>query len=119
MVGDPKQAIFMWNGADPKYLDLFAKDFNAKTIELQENFRSARSIVAAAKQLDPQYSVDGVLPLEGVVEVQRCEDESGEAQFVLEKIEELCEDSHPDVEKSNFIRELRNNREIAGLLFVK
>lgn len=98
MVGDPKQAIFMWNGAHPKYLDLFAKDFKADTIELKENFRSARSIVTAAKQLDPQYTVDGVLALDGLVEVECCEDEIDEAQFVLDKIEELREKNHQDVE---------------------
>jgi DNA helicase-2/ATP-dependent DNA helicase PcrA len=26
IVGDPKQAIYVWNGADPKYLDLFQRD---------------------------------------------------------------------------------------------
>ncbi|GAG76222.1 unnamed protein product, partial [marine sediment metagenome] len=55
MVGDPKQAIFMWNGAHPKYLDLFLRDFSARKIELQENFRSARSIVDAAKKLNAEY----------------------------------------------------------------
>ena len=45
MVGDPKQAIYVWNGADPKYLDLFERDFGAKKITLTENFRSRRTVV--------------------------------------------------------------------------
>lgn len=98
MVGDPKQAIFMWNGADPKYLDLFERDFRAKTIGLQENFRSAKSVVDAAKRLDPAYDVEGVLPIEGVVEVVECEDEESEACFVLETLNELVTHGHPDVE---------------------
>ena len=36
MVGDPKQAIYVWNGADPKYLDLFQRDFKAEKITLTE-----------------------------------------------------------------------------------
>nr|VFJ48489.1 MAG: DNA helicase-2 / ATP-dependent DNA helicase PcrA [Candidatus Kentron sp. FM]VFJ48664.1 MAG: DNA helicase-2 / ATP-dependent DNA helicase PcrA [Candidatus Kentron sp. FM]VFK08173.1 MAG: DNA helicase-2 / ATP-dependent DNA helicase PcrA [Candidatus Kentron sp. FM] len=38
MVGDPKQAIFQWNGAHPKYLDLFERDFSAKKIELSDSW---------------------------------------------------------------------------------
>ena len=98
MVGDPKQAIFTWNGAHPKYLDLFANDFGAQTIELEENFRSAQSIVSAAKRLDAKYTVDGVLPLQGDVEITPCEDEAKEAQFVLDKIQALRQKNHPDVE---------------------
>ena len=98
MVGDPKQAIFMWNGAHPKYLDLFEKDFNAKKVVLRENFRSASLIVDAAQRLDSDYSVDGVLAVEGIVDVSRCEDETEEAQFILDKIEELRADGHSDVE---------------------
>jgi DNA helicase-2/ATP-dependent DNA helicase PcrA len=98
MVGDPKQAIFMWNGAHPKYLDLFAKDFDARTIVLQENFRSARLIVSAAKKLDSKYSVDGVLAVEGVVDINGCESEADEAVFVADKIDQLRSNGHPDVE---------------------
>ena len=59
MVGDPKQAIFVWNGANPKYLDLFERDFGARNISLNENFRSSRVVVKAAKALIPEYEIDG------------------------------------------------------------
>lgn len=98
MVGDPKQAIFMWNGAHPKYLDLFKADFSAKAIELKENFRSAKTIVSAARKLDPTYSVDGVLALDGCVDVVQCEDEIKEAEFVVDTLGELAEKGHADVE---------------------
>ncbi|MBA2114076.1 ATP-dependent DNA helicase PcrA [Planctomycetes bacterium FF15] len=98
MVGDPKQAIFMWNGAHPKYLELFESDFSAKRVELQENFRSSAAVVAAARKLNDDYSVEGVLPVEGVVQVDECEDEEDEAKFILTTIQELCEHGHPDVE---------------------
>lgn len=98
MVGDPKQAIFMWNGAHPKYLDLFVADYGAKKIELQENFRSSRAVVEAAKQLNDEYCVEGILPIEGLVEVVKCENEEEEAEFVLATIGDLVANGHPDVE---------------------
>lgn len=98
MVGDPKQAIFMWNGAHPKYLDLFEANFSAKKIELRENFRSSRTVVEAAKTLNDEYSVEGTLPIEGLVQVVECDDEETEADFILETIDELVSNGHPDVE---------------------
>lgn len=98
MVGDPKQAIFMWNGAHPKYLDLFESDFSAKKIELQENFRSSRAVVNAAKKLNVEYSVEGILPIQGSIEIIACEDEEAEAQFVHETIEHLVANGHHDLE---------------------
>jgi DNA helicase II / ATP-dependent DNA helicase PcrA len=98
MVGDPKQAIYVWNGADPKYLDLFQRDFKAKKIELTENFRCSKAVVEAARRLDSSYTVEGQLPIQGAVELIECEDEASEAQAVVEKIQSLGSTGHPDVE---------------------
>ncbi len=98
MVGDPKQAIYVWNGADPVYLDRFTKEFNAKVIELTENYRCSEAVVKAAKALDDSYLVEGQLPIKGLVETVRLADEQDEAQFVSDKIQSLCETGHPDVE---------------------
>ncbi len=98
LVGDPKQAIFMWNGAHPKYLEKFQQDFDAKVVELGENYRSASRIVDAAKVLSPSYKVEGVLPITGVVEVNRLQDEGTEAKFILGRLSELMHSGHPDVE---------------------
>jgi len=98
MVGDPKQAIYVWNGADPKYLDLFERDFKAKKIDLTENFRSSRTVVSAAQRLDSSYSVEGQLPIEGEVELVECEDEDSEAEAIVAKIKSLESKGHPDIE---------------------
>jgi len=98
MVGDPKQAIYVWNGADPKYLDLFAHDFGAEKITLTENFRCSRTVVAAAQRLDSTYLVDGQLPIEGAVELIQAEDELSEARAVVSKVRELLANGHPDIE---------------------
>ena len=98
LVGDPKQAIYVWNGADPKYLDLFERDYGATKTVLTENFRSSISVVAAAQRLEPSYAVEGQLPIEGSVELMPCDNEPGEAQAVVAKIKELLSVGHPDVE---------------------
>jgi DNA helicase-2/ATP-dependent DNA helicase PcrA len=98
MVGDPKQAIFVWNGADPKYLDLFEKDFGAKKISMTENFRSSGAVVDAARALDPEYRLEGQLPIRGDVKLLIGENEEDEARQVLNYIDQLMKDGHPDVE---------------------
>ena len=98
MVGDPKQAIFVWNGADPKYLDLFEKDFGAQKISMHENFRSSKAIVTAAKRLAPEYSVEGDLPIMGTVELITGKDEDEEAVKVLDQINALISSGHKDIE---------------------
>lgn len=100
MVGDPRQAIFVWNGADPKYLDMFRDDFGARVIELQENFRCSRAVVEAAKRLDGTYIMDGVLALEGGVKLIAGDDEEDEARKVLDYFKDLMDNGHPDIEGS-------------------
>ena len=97
-VGDPKQAIYVWNGADPKYLDMFVQDFNATRIVLNENFRCSKAVVTAARRLDSSYSVEGQLPVEGKVELIVCEDEAAEALAIIKILNTLIADGHPDVE---------------------
>lgn len=98
MVGDPKQAIFVWNGADPKYLDLFERDFRAKTISMTENFRSSGAVVDAARALDPEYKLEGHLPIQGDVKLLIGENEKDEAGQVLNYIDQLMVGGHADVE---------------------
>ena len=98
MVGDPKQAIFTFNGADPKYLDLFQKDFKARRIELLENFRSSRSVIAAAQSLSPGYVAEEVFPIEGEVQCYVLPNEQDEAMYVADQILHLVKNGHQDVE---------------------
>jgi DNA helicase II / ATP-dependent DNA helicase PcrA len=49
VVGDPRQAIYSWNGADPRYLTGFADRFpGATVVHLDENHRSTPQVVAVA-----------------------------------------------------------------------
>jgi len=98
MVGDPKQAIFEWYGASPKYLELFKEDFNAKVISIEENFRSSRSVINAANKLNPNYKTVGVFPIEGEIKLIKSKSERHEAQLILKKIMNLLENGHKDIE---------------------
>ncbi len=113
IVGDPKQAIYVFNGANPKYLDNFKKDFAAKAITLTENFRSSQLVVKAAQSLDPTYHLDGQLPIQGAIVIQQSDDEEDESKFVSKTIELLLQQGHPDVEGTitlNRIAVLGRNR---------
>ncbi len=49
VVGDPRQAIYSWNGADPRYLTGFARRFEGATVvHLDDNHRSSPQVVAVA-----------------------------------------------------------------------
>ena len=51
-VGDEEQSIYSWAGADPRVFRTFSNDFGvAKQVNLRENHRSSREILARARQL--------------------------------------------------------------------
>ena len=98
MVGDPKQSIYGFNTSSPDYMWRFEEEFGAERIELTENFRSSRAVVALATALDPNYVVEGQLPIQGVVEAIPGADEEAEAKIVADKIRALMAEGHEDVE---------------------
>ena len=52
VVGDPDQTIYTWRGADVNIIMNFAKDFpDAKTIILNENYRSTEAILNGANSV--------------------------------------------------------------------
>lgn len=98
LVGDPKQAIFQWNGANPKYLDLFEKDFSANRIQLSENFRSSAKVVEIAKRLTHEYDISSEYPITGKIDVLCGDDEGQEALSIIDYIQSIVETGHPDIE---------------------
>lgn len=49
-VGDPRQAIYGFSGADNNALDQIKRDFNAKEMPLTVTYRCPKSVVAVAQQ---------------------------------------------------------------------
>ena len=52
VVGDPNQAIYRWNGADPRLLLHFERDHpGAQVVELRDSYRSTPQILAVASSV--------------------------------------------------------------------
>jgi DNA helicase-2/ATP-dependent DNA helicase PcrA len=76
VVGDPHQAIYSWNGADPKLLRELAKLVpGTVTVALEHNYRSSPQVIATANRLLDAGAVPGLRLLatqpEGPVPVVR------------------------------------------------
>ncbi|MBB5501065.1 ATP-dependent helicase [Paraburkholderia sp. MM5384-R2] len=98
MVGDPKQSIYGFNTSSPEYMDKFRLEFAAKLIELTENFRSSQAVVDVARSVDPNYLVDAQLPIKGDARILVGDDEAHEAGLIVDELELLFAQGHPDVE---------------------
>lgn len=98
MVGDPKQSIYGFNTSSPEYMEKFRLEFAADLIELTENFRSSQAVVSVARSIDPNYLVDAQLPIRGSARVFVGDDEAHEARLIVDELELLFAQGHPDVE---------------------
>ncbi len=107
VVGDPDQSIYSWRNADIGNILSFVNDFpEAKTIALEENYRSTQTILEAADGLIAANTarVDKELWTSNErgapIVVAEGYDQREEAQLVLKEVEALVEGeghSHGDV----------------------
>ena len=96
VVGDPDQSIYSWRSADIRNILSFQQDYpKAKTIALDQNYRSTATILDAAKSL---ISINGQRIQKdlftdndkgALVEVREAYDEGEEAAFVIGEAERL------------------------------
>lgn len=98
VVGDSDQSIYRWRGADIQNILSFEKDYpNAKVIMLEQNYRSSQRILKAANDVigNNQSRYPKVLRTENLegekIELFRANDEQQEAQYVVQKVQELIE----------------------------
>ena len=89
VTGDPDQSIYSWRGADLRNILDFAKDFpEAVTVRLEQNYRSTRTILAAASSMIRQnrQRIDRELwtenPQGDKIAVWTCADERDEADRI-------------------------------------
>src|SRR5579883_83079 len=95
VVGDDAQSIYAFRGADISNILDFERDYpDAKTFRLEQNYRSTKSILAAADELikNNKSQIPKTLFTENMrgepVRITQCMDERDEASSVVRTIEE-------------------------------
>mgnify|MGYP006330045521 CR=1 FL=1 len=95
-VGDDSQSIYSFRGANYKYILNFEKDYqDAKTILLEENYRSTSTILDAANQViknNKQRKDKNLWTSRGKgekIKYYRAYNEKDEAQYIIRKVKEL------------------------------
>ena len=122
-VGDPDQSIYAFSGADIRNVLEFERDFpGAKTIALEQNYRSTNSILEAAnavirnnreRKAKNLWSELGDGDPVRVVEV---EDEHSEARYVAAEIAMLVEEGYTGNEIAVFYRTNAQSRVLEDVL---
>jgi DNA helicase-2/ATP-dependent DNA helicase PcrA len=113
VVGDPNQAIYSWNGADPGLLAGFHRRFPvAEVIRLDDNYRSSPQVVAVANAVLEAPRLRAHQP-DGPVPTIRCYDsEVAEARGVAARLRRA---HRPGVPWSDLAVLMRTNAQ--GVLF--
>ena len=88
LMGDPKQSIIGFAGADPSLLDEFQADYGAKHFTLSQNFRSSFSLASLARRVEvalrgneSQSHPSLEYPAPGLIQVEVSGDERSEGNF--------------------------------------
>ena len=107
VVGDPDQTIYTWRGADIHYLLDFEKKFpGAKTVMMNDNYRSVKGITDVANSLiskNKNREKKDLVSLRGAgnnVGVFFAKNSDDEAAFIAAKIQKLVEsneDNYRDI----------------------
>jgi DNA helicase-2/ATP-dependent DNA helicase PcrA len=122
VVGDADQSIYSFRAADFTILMGFQQDFGdglpdddtRSMVKLEENYRSTKNILEVANQLIEHNTerIDKVLkPTRGSGEAifcYRADDETAEAEFVVQQIRTL-EQKHPELKWGSFAILYRTN----------
>ena len=99
LVGDDKQSIISFAGADPELMMQFAHSYNARVIELTENFRSAAKLSELAALIARELGQDPTLTdphaARGEIVFINGTDEADEAREIANWIELLLQDGLP------------------------
>ncbi|MHC4596417.1 MAG: ATP-dependent helicase, partial [Planctomycetota bacterium] len=97
--GDPDQSIYRWRGADIRNILAFESDWpDATVVKLEENFRSTANILEVADNLiafnrnRKEKKLVPTRPRAKDVVVGVCEDETEEAQVVVQQVKELADE---------------------------
>jgi DNA helicase-2/ATP-dependent DNA helicase PcrA len=122
-VGDPDQSIYAFRGADIRNVLEFERDFpGAKTIALEQNYRSTNSILEAAnavisnnRERKPKNLWSELGDGEPVRAIE-VEDEHAEARYVAAEIARLVEEGYSGSEVAVFYRTNAQSRVLEDVL---
>ena len=102
VIGDPRQAIYGFRGADASCFDRFTRDYpDAVTVHLTRNYRSTGTIVTASSQVitrpESEQAMDPeVRPIAEIVRdmheriaIHTVPDERAEAELVVQTVERM------------------------------
>jgi DNA helicase-2/ATP-dependent DNA helicase PcrA len=122
-VGDPDQSIYAFRGADIRNVLEFERDFpGAKTIALEQNYRSTNSILQAANAVitnnreRKEKNLWSDLGDGEPVRVIEVEDEHAEARYVAAEIALLVEEGYSGSEVAVFYRTNAQSRVLEDVL---
>lgn len=103
VIGDDKQSIVSFAGADPLLISRFATEYGATRFHLRQNFRSASGIVALADRVAEQlgHGRDAEAELvhyaaPGLIEFREAPDEDSEAKLIAEWALQLLDHGLPE-----------------------
>ena len=126
VVGDGDQNIYGWRGANVKNILNFEKDYpDAKSVLLEENYRSTRTILDAANEIIKKNKIrkdKNLFTQQGEGEkISLFEgfDENEEARFVAEKIYEILESDADPKEVAILYRANFQSRVLEEALLMK
>ncbi|MBF2782716.1 ATP-dependent helicase [Staphylococcus saprophyticus] len=109
IVGDPKQAIYQFRGANPRYLeDLIKKDDYLK-LQLNNNFRSKQDIIDFSQAISPEIEVENLVNSKSIFYYA-----SNPSESKANIIKFLIEESIIDLSSKTFLI-LGNNNDIYKL----
>ena len=102
LLGDPKQSIIRFAGADNTLMDRFAKEFNAKKFVLRQNYRSAKVLATLARGvaniLEKENTKDNFnleYPAPGYIEVREFSNEESEGEHIAAWVEKYLREGLP------------------------
>ena len=92
MVGDPKQSIYGFNGSSSSFMqESFVEDYTPTIIELNDNFRSSRSVLSLANKIVNTPSDLNNVAVNGLCEIHSFKDVCEEADWIVLKIKEYLQ----------------------------
>lgn len=92
VVGDPRQTIYTFAGADPSFLTGFLSRFpNAQVVELNRNYRSSPEIVALANRVAEHGELEAVRLFSSKPSQQKFSSATAEAKWIAEQISDAIQ----------------------------